>query len=90
MKKGFSYLPAGLDRLMAAILLQAVRDVFSSDYKTRQSSRIWLKEHGVDYAVGHHFGFPIHLFEDWIKRDFVMPQKKVDYLRKSGSKGRLV
>lgn len=87
MKKRSAYLAAGLDRLMAAILLQAIRDVFSINQITREDSRLWLRKHGADYVSNHHFGFPNSLFEDWIRKDFYMSKNKISYLRKSRAKG---
>lgn len=87
MKKRSAYLAVGLDRLMAAILLQAIRDAFSINRITREDSRLWLKKNGVDYVSNHYFGFPIRLFEEWIRKDFYMSKNKISFLRKSRAKG---
>lgn len=82
MKKEFTYLPAGLDRLMVEVLARAVRDAYSTETPIRSNAREWLRQYGAEFIQIYEIGIPVAPFERWIRNGFVLPNHKVRMLRK--------
>lgn len=61
---------SGIRRLMAAMILRAVRDVFSSDYVVREDAKIWLKKYGIEYVNQYGLKISFLKFNDWVQSDF--------------------
>ena len=64
------YRYSGIRRLMAAVLVRAIRDVYHQESWMRKEARDWLRSSAVD--VVHIFGvrIPDVRLDEWIKADF--------------------
>lgn len=64
------YSSSGIRRLMAAVMLRAVRDVFSSDYVVREDAKRWLKKYGIKHVNQYGLKISVLKFNCWIESDF--------------------
>jgi len=74
------YNSSGIRRLMAAVMLRAVRDVFSSDYVVREDAKRWLKKYGIKHVNQYGLKISVLKFNQWVQSDFTDEVVKMDTL----------
>ena len=74
------YSSSGIRRLMAAVMLRAVRDVFSSDYVVREDAKRWLKKYGIKHVNQYGLKISVLKFNQWVQSDFTDEVVKMDTL----------
>ena len=70
---------SGIRRLMAAVVLRAVRDVYASDAIARYTAKEWLRVCGLDYVHMSGLNISVFRFERWLDEDF--PLERLTGLR---------
>ena len=69
----------GVRRLMAAVLLRAILDVYSTDEQTRSEARAWLEEAGEIIVQIYQIKMDVPMLTRWIRNGF--PREAVHFRR---------
>jgi hypothetical protein len=74
------YSSSGIRRLMAALMLRAVRDVFSQDVVVREDAKRWLSKYGIKHINQYGLKISVLKFNHWVQSDFTEGVVQMDAL----------
>lgn len=59
-----------IKKLMAAVLIRAIRDVYASDEFISQEAAGWLQENSLDFVNRYGLSIAQYRLADWLKNGF--------------------
>jgi hypothetical protein len=72
----------GIRRLMAAVLIRAIRDVYVEDEFIRKDAADWLQEKSVKHAIQYGLRISHYRVSDWVESGFseeLVSKDKLDH-----------
>ena len=74
------YQMKAIKRLMAAVLLRAIRDVYAEDKVVRYQAKEWLESKSVEHVNLYRLKVPQFKLQRWIESDFTDCVVQLDVL----------
>lgn len=77
----------GIRRLMAAVLLRAIRDVYASDKVTRYQATEWLQKSSINHINQYGLKISQWRLSRWIEQGFQLDDLESENLNQTVNRG---